>query len=408
MIRQAISILESEKARAQPQSETALNETGRNGSRGLSSSAAKPPPPHPILKKPRGPSSSGPRPTARFVSPHASEDEDEKDSEINSSGSTVTPALEIRPPVTSPPKKKVHGKKFVASTGAAKRRPHLPRKNSSQSSSTSEHGSKDGTSSSSSRGSGTPQRPVSPIVEGLPADTPSKPHGSPRLSAKAAGKRPMLARKTTAEKRETRSQSADTTTTQHKPNPNPNPHVATKTTPSPSSVPKPKRESLTKRPQSLVNLPRHAQTTTTSSSRSANGDEDMSAMQQRVGSVPMAQSRSHSDYIYPRESGPSRRLDQGLFTGATASTTNIAAQGMIIDQSGSFGQFPDSNFFDRHLNESSSAAQSLSSSLLESRFTPTQPSTSGSVPLGRTKSQLTLLLERENEARAANKPRSKS
>jgi hypothetical protein len=122
----------------------------------------------------------------------------------------------------------------------------------------------------------------------------------------------------------------------------------------------------------------------------------------------MAQSRSHTGYVHSRDRVSSRELEKGLFTGATASTTNVAAQGMMIDPSDSFGQLPASNYFDRYPNSSGSAAQSLSSSLLEPRLKPTKPSTSGSVPLGRTKSQLTLLLEREDEARAGKKPRSKS
>jgi hypothetical protein len=40
--------------------------------------------PHPILKKSRGPSSTGPRPTARFISPHDSENEDDNSVSPNS------------------------------------------------------------------------------------------------------------------------------------------------------------------------------------------------------------------------------------------------------------------------------------------------------------------------------------
>ena len=385
----------------------ALNGTGVQGLRDLSSSAAKPPPPHPILKKPRGPSSSGPRPTARFVSPETSGDEDEKDNETPSAGNTVTPALGMRLPVTSPTKKKFPGKKFVASTGAAKRRPMLPRKSSSQSSTTSDNGSKEGTSSSSSRGSATPQRPVSPIAEGPHPDTPVKLDDSPKLSAKAVGKRPVLASRTTAETKDALGNNIDLAA-QHESSSDSQIHVEKKTMNSAPLVVKQKLESLTRRPQSLINLSRHAQTTTISS-QSGNGDSD-SAPSTRPGirSVPMAQSRSHSGYVYRREGGASTGVDQGLFTGATASTTNIAAQGEIIDQSGSFNHLPSSSFFDHRSTESGSGTESLSSSLLESRFTPTQPSTAPAVPLGRTKSQLTLLLERENEARAGNKSRSKS
>ena len=97
------------------------------------------------------------------------------------------------------------------------------------------------------------------------------------------------------------------------------------------------------------------------------------------------------------------RVDFGCRQGGDiASMTNIAAQGTIIDQSG-LGSLrvhgtlagPD----DGHAWPSS-----LSPSLLDTRFVPTQPSTSVIVPLGRTKSQLTLLLERD-QARGGSKLR---
>lgn len=79
------------------------------------------PPPHPILKKSRGDSKSGPRPTARFAFPDDEEDE-------ASSGSGVEMQRS-----TSGTREKKAPKKFHASVGA-KRRPALPRRVSSQSS----------------------------------------------------------------------------------------------------------------------------------------------------------------------------------------------------------------------------------------------------------------------------------
>lgn len=96
------------------------------------------PMPHPILKKSRGPSNTGPRPTARFVSPHESEDEEEK----QTSNEHVT----IRPPtpdkveresqnllkVPQPSKKK--GKGHIVASVAGRRRPTtILRRKSSQS-----------------------------------------------------------------------------------------------------------------------------------------------------------------------------------------------------------------------------------------------------------------------------------
>jgi hypothetical protein len=97
--------------------------------------------PPPILKKTRGPSSTGPRPTARFISPHSSEEEEEEE------GAAETPPTKdlgahvvVRPPTPeSPiskeekkaetltgPRKKAHS--FVATTAAQKRRPGVTRR----------------------------------------------------------------------------------------------------------------------------------------------------------------------------------------------------------------------------------------------------------------------------------------
>ncbi|KAL2183283.1 hypothetical protein L209DRAFT_767398 [Thermothelomyces heterothallicus CBS 203.75] len=151
------------------------------GKKGLTPSSSRPPPPHPILKKSRGPSSSGPRPTARFASPPASGEEAVHDGEaVSSSTASVTtsempppplplsvkqrqntasassppasnltettgrkqpavaPAADMPPPPVSLPvgEKPVPtlGKKVVATTAASKRRPVMVRRPSSQSS----------------------------------------------------------------------------------------------------------------------------------------------------------------------------------------------------------------------------------------------------------------------------------
>ncbi|EGX95098.1 hypothetical protein CCM_03370 [Cordyceps militaris CM01] len=86
-----------------------------------------------------------------------------------------------------------------------------------------------------------------------------------------------------------------------------------------------------------------------------------------------------------------------LFTVATSSTTNVAAQGTIIDQAGSVASLPQLSTSNSAKYETSSHGGSSASSVLDARLTPTQPSSSAVLPLGRTKSQLTLLLEREKE-----------
>ncbi|KAL1839304.1 hypothetical protein VTJ49DRAFT_1667 [Mycothermus thermophilus] len=143
-------------------------------------SSSRPPPPHPILKKSRGPSASGPRPTARFASPPTTEDEATEDGNDASSKAAATEAAaampppplpsqikkkQILPPVadspvartsgpaeeptpTEPPavtssqrpphlpvkaEKSTSTRKVVASTAASRRRPVMVRRPSSQS-----------------------------------------------------------------------------------------------------------------------------------------------------------------------------------------------------------------------------------------------------------------------------------
>ncbi|PQE15769.1 DUF1752 domain protein [Rutstroemia sp. NJR-2017a BBW] len=105
--------------------------------------------PHPILKKTRGPSGNGPRPTARFISPAVSEDES---NQPESSGSTnreqAGPKNERVEKVEKTDKKLVvvgPNKKFVASSAAKKKRPVIVRRQSSQTSQTSQSSNDSGT-----------------------------------------------------------------------------------------------------------------------------------------------------------------------------------------------------------------------------------------------------------------------
>ncbi|OAA72121.1 hypothetical protein ISF_01194 [Cordyceps fumosorosea ARSEF 2679] len=106
-----------------------------------------------------------------------------------------------------------------------------------------------------------------------------------------------------------------------------------------------------------------------------------------------SQQEAASDHTELSMANPTR----SLFTAATSSTTNVAVQGTIIDQSGSIPSLPQISISNFPRDEPSSHGGSSTSSLRETRLTPTQPSSSVVLPLGRTKSQLTLLLEREKE-----------
>ncbi|UNI24131.1 hypothetical protein JDV02_009904 [Purpureocillium takamizusanense] len=355
--------------------------------RSLSSSASKPPPPHPILKKSRGPSASGPRPTARFVSPHGSGDEDDKESDFPSSGSTVATGLEA-PPVALPKKKPPHAtKKFVAGTSSAKRRPLMQRRASPQSPVLSAVGSRNG-DAPGSRTVGV-ARPVSPIPERASnhaspvAEGNGQPDGeSPVPSAKALGKRPAVPQRLPTNsdgpgKARGVSSSSSLASSAHvapRANLRPAPHAA----------------------DSIADYKRRPGTPPLVSA---------APVAEAAAAAPaMGRSQSHNGYGYERYTdrhGPNAKL----FTGATASMTNVAAQGTIIDQSGSL---PKSSILGESLDHSTTLPSRLSSSsLLDSRLTPTQPGTSASVPMARTRSQLTLLLERE-KARTGDKPRSKN
>jgi hypothetical protein len=102
--------------------------------------------PHPILKKSRGPSASGPRPTARFISPHESEADSDPTSSISPNSHVV-----VQPPSPDSQSLKsdnkstaAHAKKkggFVASNSAKKKtRPVIVRRQSSQTSQSSTEG----------------------------------------------------------------------------------------------------------------------------------------------------------------------------------------------------------------------------------------------------------------------------
>ncbi|PFH56322.1 hypothetical protein XA68_16725 [Ophiocordyceps unilateralis] len=348
-----------------------------------SPSASRPPAPHPILKKTRGPSSSGgPRPTARVVSPHDSPDEAvDKDGELGSSSGTVITVVDR--PATAPKKKpSAAGKKFVVASSTAKRRPVLPRRTSSQATVPTAgaevaESSRDGNLTTGPRAAGQQQRPVSPIPERTTTarsqevgDAADK--APPAPSAKALGKRPALTPSMAADRRgKSGARSLSSTSLEGR----------SSTARLKTSVP---------RARSFVGDAKPPKVT-----RTVSDTAEAASVVRRPAVMNRAQS-SHGDY---GRGSDARSISQGLFTGATASTTNVAAQGTIIDQAGSL---PTSSIMDTRFNDFSLP----STSVLDSRLTPTQPDPSPRVPMARTRSQLTLLLEREKE-RTADRSRSK-
>ncbi|RYO78628.1 hypothetical protein DL766_008037 [Monosporascus sp. MC13-8B] len=367
-------------------------------------SSSKKTPGKPILKKPRGPSASGPRPKTRFASPPLppgsdAEDGGSRDSEAASSASTAVAsggeskvsggpsAKEPRKKTTTAGVPKKKGPTFVASA-ASRRRPAMPRRQSSQSAT--------GGSEVTSRETGkSVKKEVSPE---------RTPEAEPKLSTKAAGKRPArqvapAAPSATAAPTVTESSSSssghDTITTgkaQDAPT-----MIQTKRTP--GQQPKPTEDKMadestkvevdqvkaTKpKPHARDDVQERARPET--ASRAAHSPQVTGAPRRGSGGV----TRGH-------------RVLNTLTSSSTAQTSKATAQGTIIEF--------DENLPTKQLREQAMNFQhehgtpgSSSSKPLDPRFIPTPPSAVAAVPLGRSKSQLTLLLGRQAEKKD-KKPR---
>ncbi|KAI1472482.1 uncharacterized protein F4812DRAFT_464603 [Daldinia caldariorum] len=356
--------------------------------------------PHPILKKPRGPSHSGPRPTARFVSPPGSDGEgnDSKDSELASSGSTVvnhsgdskrstssTAKEEKRKATHSTPKKKTTA--FVAST-ASRRRPAMPRRISSQSSapvSVAEAGSREGGFSLGSKQSGShSSATIVPEKSGKGPSSTVKQENE-QLSEKAAGKRPATFLRDLPYTSKPSSSQTGTTDNQR-------------------LIVQDERADATKLNFTADNtssaFPEEATTMRASRSGSVHRRSDTQE-QQRPDTLPLM-SRSRSDVGSTRRSSydlvSGLAPPRSLISSSTTTISNTTAQGTIIefDENPLLSEIAISAMQGREEDTESSSRRS-SSSVLDSRFTPTLPNPAPPVPLGRSKSQLTLLLERKGE-----------
>ncbi|KAI1506078.1 hypothetical protein F5X99DRAFT_179104 [Biscogniauxia marginata] len=352
--------------------------------------------PHPILKKPRGPSASGPRPTARFASPPGSDAENDgsKDSEIASSGSTaVTHSTDSKGSSSSTArdeKKKATGgipkKKpaaFVAST-ASRRRPAMPRRPSSQSSTGgTEIGSKESNSSAGSKHAGLQGAgPTVPEKQGKRSTSREK-EGGDRLSAKAAGKRPANRSPTGAS---TPVQPVD-------------PPMGKSATMRDTNTPKRQPASIA---QSKGKLPL-GETDQPKAGQIGNPHRRSDAQERPRPGAPSLANRSRSD-MGSRELGRGRAPLHSLLSPSTATVSNATAQGTIIefDENAPANEAVTNAIRDLEDNPEPDqpARRTSGASVLDSRFTPTQPSNTPTVPLGRSKSQLTLLLERQSEKKS--------
>jgi hypothetical protein len=356
----------------------------------MSSSSSRPPPPHPILKKSRGPSTSGPRPTARFVSPHDSEDEAPKEDDT-SSGGTATKGMQMRGPAKSAVKGEKKstptGRKFTASSAAKRHsRPVLARRPSSQSSvDTSTKGGSHATGSRTGTG-GRPDSVEQSTTASLASPSSSTLVNSPGLSAKAAGKRPMEA---SPEKHRTTDRGI----------------LSSAQSRTPPVIVHHQREAAAAQGQKFE----------LSGSSPARSDEAGRAVKMvraetprshlRLGSpaqptAPMmarSQSNIETQHHRPRELHSGRPLPQSMITPKSTPVTKKEADVTIQVQFDSESvKAQGGGGMARDLPDSIAIASRPSTSSL---YTPTQPSPTPAPFLGRSKSQLTLLLEKMDQGK---------
>ncbi|KAK4239321.1 hypothetical protein C8A03DRAFT_43012 [Achaetomium macrosporum] len=392
-------------------------------------SSSRPPPPHPILKKTRGPSVSGRRPTARFVLPLGSGDEAGQDggaiptstaasasempphsrpssAEQNEIGvaltaptainetpspqelheSTCSPAPrpvvsqeEMRPSSTSPA---TTGRKIVATTAASRKKPVIVRRPSSQSSAGSDSGSRVTGFVTGSRRSGS-RRPIPTPSQLLGPGSLSPQTRDLGMSAKAAGKRPA---KIAASNRSSPQGAAaqvgrDVEEAVVAQEAQPDPGLQRRSTWD-------MRDSITsqeaaQRRQAAVRLVPRAQP----SAPVAGFVVDQTS---GYGAPPLLRSHSSNAAVPPRLREPGVAVLPSEATSSVATST-ATARGQFDSETVTLEPFvPEA----RDIPDRVLFASQPSSSVLHPKFTPTPPNPTSPIPFGRSRSELTLLLER--------------
>ncbi len=310
------------------------------------------------------------------MSPLGSDAEDvgSRDSEVASSTSTTVTSAGGEPKgsgsssakeskkKTSTVLAKKKGPTFVASA-ASRRRPAMPRRQSSQSAS----GGADTVSKDKIRG-----------------DSPGQtPDAEPKLSAKSAGKRPVVQAK------------AEESASKHDNAPSPD------TPDRPTTIQA--KQPTTQRPKLTTDIKKDEYVV-------AEGDQaketEPRTTQRKSDVKERVKAEDVSSTVPPRNAPFSPRRGSGevgrgrraiaLTSPSTAVTSNATAQGTIIEF--------DENLPTKQIREEDARVQSgygrtgtSSGTLLDPRFTPTPPSTAPAVPLGRSKSQLALLLRQDEK-----------
>lgn len=413
----------------------------------LTPSSSRPPPIHPILKKPRGPSNSGPRPTARFVNvPDSEDDNAQQSSSSQQSGSGASqsdssarsrnaarPSSRSKSPAKVD-KKSATAKKFVASSTTSKRRPVLPRRQSSQSSTGSvgsDNGSRDG-SSSAKKATHQQEITASPQEESLPSrlgNTGLPMHvEEPAINTKEPGRRsqkegnPTIVR--TSPQPGTRGGASA---------------IAQRRTPSPLSQGQNMDENNLRLPDSLKGYTPSAKvlgkqpmntlgSAITSPTRSSNPLGIYDSTAEPTGAQGIT---DYDNWVGKADKGKSAEIEKaaGGETNPNAAPTMVRSNSNTESKRMSSGPVAASNFkspsvvgmsnlavsggFDFETPRARPSEEDLpplsadqpdlrKSSVLDSKLSPTQPSSNPAPSMARSKSQLTLLLERD-KARIGDK-----
>lgn len=355
----------------------------------LSSSSSKPPPPHPILKKSRGPSSSGPRPTARFVSPQESADEKGEFEPNLNSLDRVSGESSCHSPTSPLPKEKSESLKtpekrketlfgnnrYAASSSISKRRHYNTRRSGSQSSG----GSAEVPSMilKSPNGLQVSKRHVK--MTNLETSMKSKANDAVKPGEKAIGKRGI----------------ENTTTTSSFMYPSKAEYqkeISIKASQNLGGFPVP-RDKYRTRPDlfefnrsyfpGLDQMLSHSQPV-----------RDINLNDSRLPSTcAMSMERSISDREAQRIShGKGHAPLRGLSSSTTTTTfSSVAAQGTFQFDQASIPVVPKA--CEEEENEAGMDGSLRVTAILGSRFTPTAPNPTPDVEMGRTKSQLNFLLE---------------
>jgi hypothetical protein len=425
---------------ARPHETTEQGSAVSSVKRGLTPSSSRPPPPHPILKKSRGPSSSGPRPTARFASPPASSEEAIHDSENTptntaavaaaempppplpltvkkrqgtapASQSTVpkapgptrakqttespisaVPAVEMPPPPLVPPATGAKattntGRKVVAATAASRRKPVMVRRPSSQSSTGSDSGQRVvGFVAASKRAGSRRTTPTASQLLGQgSSSSQTSDHG---LTAKAAGKRrakPAAAKRSTSQGApgQTGGQ-PDATVAEQQPRPG-----------------SPQRRSTWDVKDSVVyheaaeGQQETAQHPPAPSSKVVPPPVAGFVVDQSFGhgAPPMVRSRSNNSDRPHRVREPGVALLPSQATSSVATVSTMARGQFDSEMVTSEPVVPEA----RDIPDRVMFGSQPSSSLLDQQLKPTPPNPTPPIPFGRSKSELTLLLARDRK-----------